>query len=181
MKTKSILIAIFILICVLQIAAPASMIYHKNQTVTTGTVFKFRTQPIDPAHPFIGRYVTLSYDQDTFRVKDVTPFIDQQTIYIELTEGIDSYVKIKNISITPYDHTTQYVKAKINYINGNTLHIDYPFTQFYMEESKAPRAEAATNSMLRDSFYLGYAEVAVLNGDAVIQDVIINNKTIRTL
>jgi hypothetical protein len=50
-----------------------------------------------------------------------------------------------------------------------------------MEENKAPEAETKVNLMLRDSTYLGYAEIFVYKGDAVVQDVKINNRTIKSL
>jgi hypothetical protein len=50
-----------------------------------------------------------------------------------------------------------------------------------MEENKAPEAEAKVNTMLRDSIYQGYAEVFVYKGDAVLQDIKINNRTIKSI
>ena len=81
----------------------------------------------------------------------------------------------------PFTYTTHYVKAKVNYINGQSIFIKYPFDRFYMEETKAPEAEIYANKMLQDSLNFGYAEVFILNGDAVIKDVKINHRTIKAL
>lgn len=181
MRSKSILLLIFLFVCFLQLLVPANMIFQKNKTVTSGTLFKFKVKPIDPADPFLGRYVDLSFDQDTFAVKESKLYTSQKTVYIELTQGIDSFVIIKNISTEPFKDTQNYITAKVAYVDQNRVHIDYPFARFYMEENKAPEAETKVNQMLRDSTYLGFAEVYVYKGDAVLQDVKINNKTIKSI
>jgi uncharacterized membrane-anchored protein len=181
MPNKSILLLIFLLVAFLQLLVPANMIFQKNKTVVTGTLYKFKVKPVDPADPFVGRYVDLSFDQDTFVIKDSKFYADQQTIYVEIAQGIDSFAIIKNISLSPFKDTEHFITAKVAYIQENRVHIEYPFTRFYMEESKAPEAETKVNIMLRDSTYLGYAEIFVYKGDAVVQDVKINNRTIKSL
>ena len=178
---KSINLLVFIFVAMVQISIPLSMIYKKNQTEIKGTIFRFKTQPIDPADPFVGRYVDLRFDHDTVGVHNAKYFNSNQTIYVEIAQGVDSFAVIKDISSGPFTHTTHYVKAKVNYINGQSIFIKYPFDRFYMEETKAPEAEIYANKMLQDSLNFGYAEVFILNGDAVIKDVKINHRTIKAL
>lgn len=181
MSNKSILLLIFLLVAFMQLLVPANMIFQKNKTVVTGTLFKFKVKPVDPADPFLGRYVDLSFDQDTFVVEESKFYTEQKTVYIEIAHGIDSFAIIKNISLTPFKETNHFITAKVAYVYDKRVHIEYPFTRIYMEESKAPKAETKVNTMLRDSTYQGYAEVFVYKGDAVVQDVKINNRTIKSL
>ncbi|MCC7445073.1 MAG: hypothetical protein IT263_09620, partial [Saprospiraceae bacterium] len=58
--------------------------------------------------------------------------------------------------------------------------IEYPFERWYMKESKAIDAEKRLNAMLQDSTSTVYAEVKILNGSAVLQDVIVNNQSISS-
>jgi uncharacterized membrane-anchored protein len=99
MPNKSILLLIFLFVAFLQILVPANMIFQKNKTVVTGTLYKFKVKPVDPADPFVGRYVDLSFDQDTFVIKDSKFYKDQETIYVEIGHGIDSFAIIKNINL----------------------------------------------------------------------------------
>lgn len=181
MKHKYILLLIFLFITFFQLLVPANMIFQKNKTVESGTLYKFRVKPVDPADPFIGRYVDLSFDQDTVPVDDDKFYRNGSIIYVELARSIDSFAVIKGISLEPYDAQTDYVQAKVAYAYDNKVHIQYPFSKFYMEESKAPDAEMYADKMLRDSTYTGYAEVYIYKGDAVLKDVKINNRTIRSL
>lgn len=181
MKHKSILVLIFIFVAVAQLLVPANMIYQKNNTMASGTLYKFKVQPIDPADPFIGRYVNLNFDQDTFYTKDSKYYNENSIIYLEIERGVDSFAIIKDISLAPFDHTKDYITAKVNFVYEDRVHIQYPFSRFYMEETKAPGAEEYANTMLRDSMFIGFAEVFVYKGDAVLKDVKINNRTIRAL
>ncbi len=53
-----------------------------------------------------------------------------------------------------------------------------PFDRFYMEESKAPQAEQLYWKAQRDSAQVVYALVSIGQGQAVLQDVIINDRPI---
>ncbi|MBK8624042.1 MAG: GDYXXLXY domain-containing protein [Saprospiraceae bacterium] len=178
---KSLLLLIFIFLALIQIAVPGYLIFNKNQTISQGTVFKFKTLPIDPAEPFVGRYVDLRFDQDTFSSLDAKYYREDADVYVEITKGIDSFAIIKSIALEPSDFKEHYIKATVQYVSEGKVFIKYPFTRFYMEESKAPKADSYANQMLLDTLNFGYAEVAIFKGDAVIKDVKINDRTIKSL
>ena len=74
-----------------------------------------------------------------------------------------------------------YIKANIDYILTDTLStvfVRYPFDRFYMEESKAPVAETIYNEAAIDSNQVAYALVMVMNGDAVVRDIFIDDVSI---
>jgi hypothetical protein len=48
-----------------------------------------------------------------------------------------------------------------------------------MDEFKAPKAETVYRESTRDSTQKTYVVVSILNGDAVIKDVMINDQSIR--
>lgn len=179
--SKSLVLLIFIFTVIAQLSVPASIIYKKNNTLHSGKMFRFKTKPIDPADPFVGRYVDLSFDQDTISVHNPKDYKADEIIYLEIIQGIDSFAIIKAISSAPFNHTSNYIQAKIGSIAEQYVYINYPFTRFYMEESKAPEAEIYANTMARDTLNFCYAEVMVLRGDAVLKDIKINNKTIKAL
>ena len=46
-----------------QFYVPASMIMKHERVLRNGELFRFKTQPFDPADPFQGRYVRLRYSE----------------------------------------------------------------------------------------------------------------------
>jgi len=46
-----------------QVAVPATMIWGRERTLAVGSVYKFRTQPVDPYDAFRGRYVSLRIEE----------------------------------------------------------------------------------------------------------------------
>ncbi|KXK37159.1 MAG: GDYXXLXY domain-containing protein [Saprospiraceae bacterium] len=174
MKNKQWVYISFLLMAILQISLPLTTIINKNQTMTRGTLYKFKVKPLDPAHPFIGRYVDLSFEQDTFKLDQENLYQNDQVIYIEIVKDDTGFAKIQSIATTPFDHTPDYIRAKVSYVSDHTLYIKYPFSHFYMEESKALLTEEEARKAMRDANSVVYAEVMVMKGDAVIKDLKIN-------
>ncbi len=48
------LLPAFVLVCLVQLAAPASMIWRHERTLANGLPFKFQTAPVDPYDAFRG-------------------------------------------------------------------------------------------------------------------------------
>ncbi len=74
-----------------------------------------------------------------------------------------------------------FVKTAVNYLSydsAETVFVVWPFERFYMEESKAQGAEKVYNRSLADSNNITYALVKVKDGDAVLENVFINDKPI---
>ena len=71
MKTIHIFL-IFLAVVLVQLVVPAKMIFDKEVILKTGTIYKFKTQPIDPSDPFRGKYVTLNYELNTAESMDST-------------------------------------------------------------------------------------------------------------
>ncbi|MGB0413684.1 MAG: hypothetical protein ACPGJU_04495, partial [Coraliomargarita sp.] len=59
------------------------------------------------------------------------------------------------------------------------VRIDIPFDRFYMDEAKAPRAEIIARESSRDKTC--WVEVRILNGSAVIEDVVVEGLSLREL
>ncbi|MGZ3864777.1 MAG: GDYXXLXY domain-containing protein [Bacteroidia bacterium] len=184
MKNKTLLI--FILVALLQLAVPLKMIYDKESVISAGTEYKFRTAPVDPYDPFRGKYITLSFDANNFDVNNDTLWHQDDNIYVLL--GVDSagFAKIVNVmKQEPLNDQPDYVRARVQYAYDNKVTLEYNFNKFYMEESKAQKAEDAYRkaniSRNNDSLPQTYALVSVKKGDAVIKDVIVNGKSVVEL
>ena len=59
------------------------------------------------------------------------------------------------------------------------MRFDLPFDRFYMDEAKAPRAETLARESTRQTNC--WANVRILNGDAVLEDVYAEGQSLRQL
>lgn len=174
----------FILLCLAQLYLPLKMIADQEAVVREGKPFRFKVAPLDPNDPFRGKYITLRYEADSVKVKDVNEWMRNPKVYVLLDTDLQGYAVIRGISASRPDDQSNYVQASVaplNHPDKNTLHITYPFNRFYMEESKAVKAEKMFLETLSNSQSNSYAEIYVRNGQAVIGDVIIHGKSVKQI
>ncbi len=185
MKTLHIYI-IFIIVVLAQLFIPAKMILDQEDVLETGTVYKFKTQPVDPSDPFRGKYITLNYDIDSAETKDDSWERDDNAyLYLELDSL--GFAKVDTISKQKLIAKKDFIQIKINRFddknwNKNTgykVYFNLPFNRFYMEEAKAKPAEDVYRNAQRDSLPNNiYGSVYIKDGKAVLQDVIVNDVSI---
>jgi uncharacterized membrane-anchored protein len=105
-------------------------------------------------------------------------------VYVSLTTDSAGFAKIQTLTLeAPTDHD-HFVKAQIDYIvtdSLSTVFIQYPFTRYYMEESKAAEAENIFRERNRDTSNVTYGLVSVKKGQAAITDVIIDGISIKEI
>ncbi|MGK2864282.1 MAG: GDYXXLXY domain-containing protein [Chitinophagaceae bacterium] len=184
MNNKKILLPAFILVSLTQLCIPAKMILDKEEILDTGIEYKFKTAPIDPSDPFRGKYITLSYDENTVEIQNEKDWVKDETIYVFFTADNDGFAKIKSISKEKPTGNQDFLRAKVSFVtsNGsNKLTIDYSFSRFYMEESKAYNAELTYRQSLQDTSQMTYALVNIKSGDAVLKDVLIDGISISEI
>ncbi len=147
-----------------------------------GKEFKFKSRPVDPNDPFRGKYITLSFDSTSTKVADAQDWKQGDPVYVLLSENEDGFARINSVTKDKPTSDEDFVNATIDYIIPDTMtyvSVDYPFTRFYMEESLSESAAEAYAEAARDTNKVTYALVAVKDGEAVIEDVLIDGKSIR--
>lgn len=182
MKTKYFLFAAFVLVYAAQLYVPLSMIIGQEDVLSSGKTYKFRTEPVDPNDPMRGKYVILGFQDDSFTFPDSIYFWRNQDVYVQIFEDEDGFAKIRDVLMDLPVEGNDYVKATIQYSNyfkdSTRLLIRYPFDRFYMEEYKAPVAEDMYFESQRDSLKTSWAVVKVKNGEAALEDVMIDGVSI---
>ena len=165
-----------------QIYVPIDMISEKENVLNKGKVYKFKTAPIDPIDPLRGKFVLLSFEENTFEVDTSLDWNQNQKIYLRLKENKEGFAEIASIEQEEPD-SDDYLKAKVKYQPYNTtyIQIEYPFDRFYMEEKKAYPAEKLYRNFRRDPSQIAYATVSVLDGDAVLENLFINDVPIKEM
>jgi len=177
MKTK-ILLIVFAVVALIQLAIPGQMVYENELAYTEGTEYKFKTKPIDPTDPFRGKYIRLDFEPDTIRAKE-NQFGNDEKVYALLGKDKEGFAIVTKLQ-TDIPQKGDYVLVELGYNDDGIQHFDYPFNRFYMEESKAPDAEIFYRENNNDENKIpAYAIVAVRGEVAVVKDVIINGTPIK--
>lgn len=167
---------IFLIVALLQLAVPGKMILDKENILSLGVPYKFRTAPIDPYDPFRGKYITLDFAADQFDVPNDSSWRTGDVVYVHLGTDSMGFARIKDITRQPpADDNIDYIKSRIRYAYDERVTIEYSFAQFYMEESQAPRAEMVYRNNRLDTAQVIYALVNVRNGEAALKDVLVND------
>lgn len=184
MNSKKVVLTGFILVALVQLAIPGKMIWNREKILEIGKEFHFQTAPIDPTDPFRGKYIILTYLENSFTVEDQRDWYEGEDIYLILKNNIKGLATIESVTKEKPDEKTDYLKVKLDFISGNIvkeLHFTYPFDRFYMEESKAYAAEHLYFEYQNDTTKTTYAVVRIKNGNAVLEDVMIDGVPIGKL
>ncbi len=180
MKTIHIFI-LFIVVAIAQIFVPAQMIFNKESVINTGTAYRFKTQPVDPSDPYRGKYINLNYEISSFVTTD-TLWERKDKVYVYLDTDSLGFAKVNQVSKVPLNLNKDFIVGEVWWYNKNKqkLNFNLPFNRYYMEETKAYDAEVAVRNNQRDSIKNNtYALVYIKNGEAVLNDVIINEMSIK--
>ncbi len=181
---KSIVWIGFALLVIAQWLVPGQMIWKKEKVLAEGIAYKFQSAPIDPNDPFRGKYIVLNFKETSLTVKKDTSLDYGEKVYVTFSVNKEGFAIINTVSKTN-PSKKDFLETTINYVSNEndstTIFINYPFDKFYMDEYKAPRAEAIYRERNIDTSQKAYALVNLLNGDAVIKDVFINDESIHQI
>lgn len=181
MKSKVLLLVLFLVVVAAQLYVPASMILNRESVLEEGAVYKFKTAPIDPSDPFRGKYIWLNFEADIFTVSDKDAWESGETVYARIDRDEDGFARLADVTKTAPEEG-DYITTTVSFVdNDNDLYLDYDFEVFYMEESKAYDAELLYREARRDSLRTTYALVHIKEGDVVVSDVLIDGKPIREI
>lgn len=176
---KYIYITLLFLLFAIQLFVPAQMIYQQEDTLDTGTAYKFKTRPIDPTDPFRGKYIVLNYELSSFATNDEGWNDYTGEVFVYLKTDKEGFAAVKTVSKALLDISDDYVIAESKYNGGKTVNFDLPFDRFYMNENKAYDAELSVREAQIDTTKTCYGLVYVKEGSAVLQNVFIDNTPIQ--
>ena len=180
MKNKRLVFGLFVLVALLQWALPVSTIISKRNTAASGKSFCFKVRPVDPAHPFSGRYMSLKFEQDNLPIKSGLKLDPGMSLYLEIASDKDDWAVVRDMSVVPFTHTSDYIRVSVQYWDGERVYIQYPFEQFYMEENKAQTADLRLAILLQEPDHRICAMVKILDGASVLEDIFIDDQSIST-
>lgn len=176
MKRSKMLRGIFVVVTLLQLAAPVSLIWRYEYTLRTGRAYRFRTAPVDPYDAFRGRYVALQFDQSTAPVRDKQPVAHGQRVYAIIGKDQDGFAQFKEAT-TVRPLTGDYLHVPVGRMDthNNTVTLILPFDRFYMAETIAPQVEQVYREHSRRGQQDAYVIVRVRDGRGVIENLYIGD------
>lgn len=182
---KYLIIAGFAIMVLAQWIVPVKMIRSKQEVLKKGKSWLFKTEPVDPNNPFVGKYIRLNFEASQFLDSSDHGLISGSEVFVLLSRDSMGYAKIAGFAQSEPSGTDDFVKAHVDYVYADAdslynIRIGFPFNEFYMEEWKAPKAETVYNEVNRQDTLSAAAKVKVWKGDAVTEDVLIDNKPIST-
>lgn len=185
MKSKP-LFFLYVAVAMVQLAVPVDQIRIREDILRNGTAYKFRTAPVDPSDAFRGRYVALSYADTLAPFRPGESLLFGNPAYVVLNKDAQGFANFGELSPHP---PNQGDFLRVTFQGGaggdhtGKASFRLPFDRFFMEESKAPRAEAAYwrqgNRRRPTEAPPTYVLVRVKDGRGVIEDLFIDNRPIR--
>jgi uncharacterized membrane-anchored protein len=161
---------VFIVVTAVQLAVPASLVWKREHTLREGSVWKFRTAPVDPVDAFRGRYVALQIEAETQEISPPPEAHYRQTVYVTLRQNADGFAEIDQVSAAK-PASDDFLEAPLT---GTT--IDLPFDKYWVTERDAPAAEDAYLALSRRDKQNAFITVRVLRGDAAIEQLYLDNQ-----
>jgi uncharacterized membrane-anchored protein len=165
---KSWRITVFVLVALAQLAVPASLIWKREQTLRLGSVWKFRTAPVDPVDAFRGRYVALEFEAETQQILPPADVASDKPVFVTLRQNA-GFAEIDQVFATP-PAGEDFIEARLN---GKTVSL--PFDKYWLSERDAPAAEAAYRFQSRLEKRNAFVTVRVFRGDAALEQLYLDN------
>ena len=192
---------IFIGILAQFLVLTVNIILHE-MTLRQGTVCRFQTAPVDPFDAFRGQYVALDFS--VFRGQGRNTMLSDTSVksgtwcYLQIGTDTNGFAIIEKMS-QQHDVSAPYLKARVKNCwedytyekdkegkskykptGKHRIHLDLPFTRYYMPEHLAPQAEEAYRRVNRSGQRDAAAVVRLWRGRAVIEDLEIEGIPVRT-
>jgi len=161
---------VFVLLAFAQLAVPGSLIWKREHTLRQGSVWKFRTAPVDPVDVFRGRYVALQFEVETQQISPPENAGYSDTVFVTLKQNADGFAEIDQVSATK-PAGDDFLTAELS---GKTISL--PFDKYWVTERDAPAAETAYRNLSRRDKQNAFATVRVFRGDAALEQLYLDNQ-----
>ena len=138
------IIIVFAIMAAAQLAVPAWMICEREWTLRHGQLFKFKTQPVDPADAFRGRYIWLRLEPESVVTRAVNEWRSNQKAYAVLGTDTNGFAIVLRLEKTAPDALPA-LPIRVSWTDANkgATYIRWNLDRYYMTEDQAPAAERA--------------------------------------
>jgi uncharacterized membrane-anchored protein len=156
---------IFVLVALAQLAVPASLVWKRETTFRRGSVWKFRTGPVDPVDAFRGRYVALDFEVESQEIVPPPNVIYGGAVFVTMRQNAEGFAEIDRV-LSTRPASDDFIEAQLH---GTTIAL--PFDKYWVTERDAPAAEAAYRALSRRDRRNAFVTVRVFRGDAGLEQL----------
>jgi uncharacterized membrane-anchored protein len=194
-------VAGLVVLSFVQLGAASWSIVRYERILASGTAYKIRTEPIDPADPFRGRYVAVRpaivvakpIALEVERLLQSMQTGDAVKTYVTLASDTDGFALVTDVvreppaagdylaidGVTP-NFAPRPDKPGESEVTGYT--VSFSFNRYYMNEAAAPMAEDKyVEASRRNTEARAWLNVRVKDGTAVIEGLVIDGVSIEEL
>ena len=182
-RVKLFILAASLLTILAQLFVPISMANRYEDILQTGEAYRFKVEPRDPADPFKGRYVVLTFpiasgnSQDLKTPEIISELNRQANAYAIINKDSNGEVELLDIQ-NKKPQGQNYIAIKNRYSNSAKYRIQLPFDRYYAKESKAPRIESLLWNRERNANRTFYADIRIKDGYGVIAELYVEDTPI---
>lgn len=185
------------LLSVAQLAAAAWSIARYESTLRSGTLYRIRVEPVDPADAFRGRYVAV---RPSIRIPEPIDLETKQLLdrmqnreegYVVLGSDADGFARVSEVLLAP-PARGDYLKVAYAWelmaragqgdqpgTTGGYI-VQFSFDRYYMNERAAPAAEQQFfEATGRNSSKHAWLAVRVKDGVGVIESLFIDGAELK--
>jgi uncharacterized membrane-anchored protein len=163
-------VLVFALVGLAQLAVPASLIWKREQTLRHGTVWKFRTAPVDPVDAFRGRYVALEFEAEGQTISPPPNLGYDAKVFVTLRLNAEGFAEIDQV-LPSRPEVDNFIEAQLRGVT-----ISLPFDKYWVTERDAPAAEAAYRAQSRRDKQNAFCTVRVFRGDAAVEQLYLDGQ-----
>jgi len=177
-------LAVFAVAAVAQWLLPLSGIWQHERVISRGTLVRIECAAPDPYDPLRGRYLAVRPAQSSVSKPEGFPGgAGSVPVWATLEAGDDGLARIRSVSLEPVSGPTVIpLTARWSGTTNGTdvISLEWPFDRFYLNERLAPDADKLVAERRRDGKRT-VAEVRLLDGQAVLTDVLLDGVSVREL
>jgi len=167
---RTIRLAVYLVVGLVQISVPASMMWKQHRTLSEGREWKFRTAPVDPVDVIRGRYLRLRFTAEEFARSEALPYTERA--YAVLKNDAEGFAVVDRLQAEPISGDDD-VNVRTYGWDAGKQRIRLSFDELWVTEADATAAEAGYVEHSRERSSDAYATVRVRKGHAAIEQLYI--------
>ncbi len=189
MKPKKLLFSAFILVGLAQLFVPWQMIRQQPNFAAAGAEFKFKIDSKlkegsnHTGASIRGKFIWLEFEQARLKITDKKVWEPDDGVFVLFTRDSLGFAKIESVTKTKPVNNVDWVRARVwvNWRDTTTLHINYPFNQYYIKDTNPNDVETIIKNGLNDSLKFNYLSVKIRENQFQVEDLIINEVSFKEM
>ncbi|MBK8954170.1 MAG: GDYXXLXY domain-containing protein [Saprospiraceae bacterium] len=184
MNLNKIIFPSFLLLAIIQLSIPVKMIMDQEGILNSGTEFRMKAMLAYPESGLSGRYIRVSYENEKFPIGENSSWQKGEIAFVVFKSNEPGFASIDTILKSKPEGSSNYVKAKVKYIQKdqlNEVYLEFPFEKFFLEETRLNDQSMQNLRSRSEQAKMIYSIVRIKDGEAAIKDILIDDQSLLEL